>query len=254
MKQIPNLFTLLNLFFGCLAVIFTLQNGISVMYGPDGNQLVDMAERIWMASLCIGLAAIVDFLDGFVARLFRASSPLGKQLDSLADLCSFGVAPGMILYQFLRMSYMNQKDGVDISMIWLLPALLVPCAAAYRLGRFNIDQSQETSFKGVPAPAAGLLVASFPLIYWNAGNEWTVSLLLNKWFLYGFILLLCYLMVSRLPLMALKFKDYSVKSNLPKFILLAAAVVSAFFLKWLAVPVIFLFYIVLSLAFKNKTT
>jgi CDP-diacylglycerol--serine O-phosphatidyltransferase len=254
MKQIPNLFTLLNLFFGCLAIIFTLQNGISIMYGPDGTQLIDIPEKIWLASLCIGLAAVVDFLDGFVARLFQATSPMGKQLDSLADLCSFGVAPGMILYQFLRMSFMRQEDGVDISLMWLLPALLVPCAAAYRLARFNLDESQQMTFKGVPAPAAGLLVASLPLIYWNAPGEWTVALLLNKWVLYAFILLLCYLMVSRLPLLALKFKDLSMKNNLPKFILLAVAVASALFLKWLAMPVIFLFYIVLSLAFKNKTT
>ncbi|HTQ26827.1 MAG TPA: CDP-alcohol phosphatidyltransferase family protein [Puia sp.] len=254
MKQIPNLFTLLNLIFGCLALIFTLQNGISVMYGPDGTQLVDMPEKIWMASLFIGLAALVDFLDGFVARLFKATSPMGKQLDSLADLVSFGVAPGMLMYQFLRMSYMKQVDGVDIAVIWLLPALLLPCAAAYRLARFNLDDSQQDGFKGVPVPAVGLLVASFPLIYWNVDSEWIVSMLLNKWVLYGLLILLSYLMVSRLPLLALKFKDLSVKNNFPRFLLLVTAIVALIFLKWLAMPVIFVFYIVLSLFFKNQAT
>jgi CDP-diacylglycerol--serine O-phosphatidyltransferase len=165
MKQVPNLLTLLNLFFGCLAVIFILQTGISIMYSADGAQLVDMPEKIWMASLFIGLAALADFLDGFAARLFKSDSLLGKELDSLADVVSFGVAPGMILYQFLRMSFMRQENGLDVSLLWLLPALLIPCAGAYRLARFNLDHSQQYGFKGIPIPAVGLMIASFPLIY-----------------------------------------------------------------------------------------
>ena len=254
MKQIPNLFTLLNLFFGCLAVIFILQNGINIVNGTDGTQLVSMPEKIWLASLCIGLAAFVDFLDGFVARMFKVSSQFGKQLDSLADVVSFAVAPGMIVYQFLRLSFMQQENAVDASLWWLLPALLIPCAGAYRLAKFNIDESQQYGFKGVPTPAVGLLIASLPLIYWNANNETVIALLLNKWVLYGIIILVSGLMVSDLPLMALKFKDLSLKNNLPKIVLVIAGVIAAIFLKWLAVPVIFLFYIILSLAFKNKTT
>jgi CDP-diacylglycerol--serine O-phosphatidyltransferase len=252
MKQIPNLLTLLNLFFGCLAIISVLQNGISIMYSADGTQLVDMPEKIWMASLFIGLAGVADFFDGFAARLFKSDSAMGKELDSLADVVSFGVAPGMILYQFLRMSFMKQENGLDVSMIALLPALLIPCAGAYRLARFNIDNSQHHSFKGVPIPAVGLLIASFPLIYWNADNESIVSLLLNKWILYGIIFLLSYLMISNLRLMAFKFKDFTLKNNLPRFILFLIAVIAAIFLHWLSVPVIFIFYIILSLAFKNK--
>jgi|SRR5579871_2023573 len=254
MKQIPNLFTLLNLFFGCIAIVFILQNGISVMYGPDGSQLIDMPEKIWMASLFMGLAALVDFLDGFVARLFKATSDKGKQLDSLADAVSFGAAPGMILYQFLRMSFMKQENGVDVSMLWLLPAFILPCAAVYRLAKFNLDNSQQYSFKGVPTPAAGLLIASFPLIYWNTNNELILSLLLNKWVLYAVIIVLSYLMVSKLDILSMKFKDYSIKNNLPKIILLAVLIISAVIFKWLAVPITFVFYIVLSLAFKNKTS
>jgi CDP-diacylglycerol--serine O-phosphatidyltransferase len=254
MKQIPNLLTLLNLFFGCLAIIAVLQNGISIMYSPEGQQLLDMPEKIWMASLFIGLAGVVDFLDGFVARLFKSDSAMGKELDSLADVVSFGVAPGMIIYQFLRMSFMRQENAVDVPLIFLLPALLIPCGAAYRLAKFNLDTSQRYSFKGVPTPAVGLLIASFPLIYWNADNETVVDLLLNKWLLYAIIIFLVFCMVSNLPLMAFKFKDFSLKNNLPKFLLLLIAVVSVVFLHWLAVPVIFIFYIILSLAFKNKIT
>jgi CDP-diacylglycerol--serine O-phosphatidyltransferase len=254
MKNIPNLFTLLNLFFGCIAVIFILQNGISIMYTDEGVQYVGIPEKIGIASLFIGLAGLVDFLDGLVARLFKAVSPLGKQLDSLADVVSFGVAPGMIFYQFLRMSFARQANGLDVSVLLFLPALIIPCAAAYRLAKFNLDESQQYGFKGVPTPAAGLLVASMPLIYWYSSNETIIAFLLNKWALYGIIVVLAYLMVSDLPLMALKFKDYSLKSNMPKLLLLLLAVVAAIFLKWLAVPVVFLFYIVVSLLFSNKTT
>ena len=166
MKHIPNLFTLLNLFFGCIAVIFTLQNGITIMYNADGAQYVGIPEKMGIAALFIGLAGLIDFLDGLVARIFKATSPIGKQLDSLADVVSFGVAPGMILYQFLRMSFARQENGLDISPVWFLPALLFPCAAAFRLARFNVDDTQRYGFKGVPVPAAGILVASLPLIYW----------------------------------------------------------------------------------------
>src|SRR5580765_764371 len=117
MKHIPNLFTLLNLFFGCCAIVFLLQNGITIFYNGDNPELVDIPEKTLMASLFIGLAALVDFVDGFIARLFKATSAMGKQLDSLADVVSFGVAPGMILYQFLRLSYAKEEDGLDVSLV-----------------------------------------------------------------------------------------------------------------------------------------
>ena len=146
MKNIPNLFTLLNLFFGCIAVIYILQSGVAVTitYDPQGGQdaSIDIPETIAMASLFIGIAALVDFLDGLVARMFKVSSLMGKQLDSLADVVSFGVAPGMILYQFLRMGLEKEHNGLNISPVWLLPALLIPCAAAFRLAKFNVDESQ----------------------------------------------------------------------------------------------------------------
>ena len=122
MKNIPNLFTLLNLFFGCIAIVYTLQNGIVITADAEGALLLDIPEKIWMASLFIVLAAVVDFLDGFVARLFNASSEMGKQLDSLADVVSFGVAPGIIIYQFLRLSFAQEEGGINTSVLWLLPA------------------------------------------------------------------------------------------------------------------------------------
>ena len=254
MKYIPNLFTLINLFFGCIAIIYILQNGIIIVTNDEGAQWLEIPEKIWLGSLFIALAAVVDFLDGFVARLFKATSALGKQLDSLADVVSFGVAPGMIVYQFLRLSYASTPNGVEIPIIWLMPAFFIPCAAAFRLGKFNLDDSQQYGFKGVPTPAVGLLIASFPIILHYLENPDAISLMQNKWLWYGIIAALCYLMVSNLPLMALKFKNFSVKSNLPKLILLLAAIIAAVLLKWMAVPVVFILYIILSLAFKNKTT
>jgi CDP-diacylglycerol---serine O-phosphatidyltransferase len=250
-NYIPNIFTLLNLICGCIAITYILQNGITI--GVDG-QSISIPEKMWMASLFIGIAAVVDFLDGFVARLFNASSEMGKQLDSLADVVSFGVAPSMIVYQFLRMSFVSEENGLNTPLLFLFPAFIIAAAGAYRLARFNLDTMQSYGFKGVPIPAAGLLLASLPLIYWNTNSEFLNNLLTNKWFLYALIVLVSGLMVSKLPLMALKFKNVSLKDNLPKYLIVLFTIIAAIFLQWLAVPVVFIAYIILSLAFKNKTT
>ena len=252
MKQIPNIFTLLNLFFGCIAIVYALQNGIDIEYSNTEFPIIKLTEKIYYASLFIAIAAVIDFLDGFVARLLKVPSEMGKQLDSLADVVSFGVAPGIILYQFLRMGFIRENEGLETSMAWLWPAFIYSCAGAYRLARFNIDTSQSYGFKGVPIPAAGLVVASLPLIYWYSDNETVINLLCNQWFLYGVILILSLLMVSRLPMMALKFQDYSLKNNMPKIILLAIAIIAAVFLKWAAVPAVFIAYIILSLVLNKK--
>lgn len=263
MKQIPNIFTLLNLFLGCVAIVYIVQPGLAPVFtntnegylaagtNAEGSQFVSIPQQAVFASICIGLAAVVDFLDGFVARLFKATSELGKQLDSLADVVSFGVAPGMIAYEFLRMSFAQQADGINVNMLWIIPAFLLPCAGAYRLARFNIDTEQSYGFKGVPIPAAGLLIASFPLIYWSSGLEWVTSLLINKWFWYAIIAVVSWLMVSTLPMMALKFKNLTVKDNWPKFLLVGIAIVAGIFLGWLAVPVVFFIYVLLSLLIKQ---
>lgn len=253
-KQIPNLFTLLNLFLGCIAIVFALQTEtISIYVGEDLSTHYNVPEKLSVAAFFIFAAAVVDFLDGFVARLLNASSEMGKQLDSLSDVVSFGVAPSVILYQLLRISFIKEENGLETSIAWLLPAFIVACAGAYRLARFNLDNSQSYGFKGVPIPAAGLLIASFPLIlhYGNSFinvNDW----LTNKWVLYAVIAMVSWLMISTLPLMALKFKDYSVKNNMPKIILVLVAVVAALFLQWLAVPIVFIVYIILSLLFKQQ--
>ncbi len=252
MKQIPNIFTLLNLFFGCLAIVFILQNGIIINASADGTQLLDVPEKIWMASLFIGISAVIDFLDGFLARLLKADSEMGKQLDSLADVVSFGVAPGMIIYQFLRLSIAREDAGIDSSIAWLVPAFILPCAGAYRLARFNLVTGKQAGFHGVPIPAVGLMIASFPLIYWNVQIPWVTDLLLNKWFLIAVVLILSALMVSNAPMLSFKFTNLKLKENLPRWIVILVAVISAVFLGWLAVPLVFIAYVLVSLLFKNK--
>ena len=255
MKQIPNIFTLFNLFFGCIAIVLTLQTETVILYSNEEfTNSFNIPEKLAFAAFFIFASAVVDFLDGFVARLFNVCSEMGKQLDSLADVVSFGVAPGVILYQLLRISWMREQNGLDIPIIWLLPAFILSCAAAYRLAKFNVDTTQQFAFKGVPTPGIGLLVASFPLMLHYGGglidiNQW----LINKWVLYALIVLLSWLMVSNLPILSLKFKDYTLKNNLPKVILLVVALISIPILHWLAIPVIFIAYIILSLLFKNKS-
>ena len=150
-------------------------------------------------------------------------------------------------------AYAQEPGGMDTSLAFTAIAFLVPAAAAWRLATFNLDPAQSTSFRGVPTPAVGLLVASFPLIYWNVFESWVGDyFLLNKWVLTGLIILLSWLMVSRIPIMSLKFKDYTIANNFPKLILLAIAIAAILFLGWFAVPVIFLAYLLVSLLFKKQ--
>jgi CDP-diacylglycerol--serine O-phosphatidyltransferase len=125
-------------------------------------------------------------------------------------------------------------------------------AAAWRLARFNLAPQSLQVFTGLPVPAAGLFVASLPVVYWNVELAWVVSLLLNAYFLYAVIGLLCFLMVSRIPLLTLKFSSFSWAANRPRYLLIALSVLSVVLLQWLALPLIIILYVLLSLLFKNK--
>jgi CDP-diacylglycerol--serine O-phosphatidyltransferase len=168
-------------------------------------------------------------------------------------MVSFGVAPGMILYQLLRISYAQDEAGLDTTMAALLPAFLFSGAVAWRLAKFNISTNQQYNFEGVPSPATALVIASFPLIilyrYFNLE-----TLFINRWFLYGTILVLSYLMLSRGTFIAIKFSDFSFKNNLLKYILISISLVAVVALQWLAVPIIFIVYVVLSLFSKQPKT
>lgn len=255
MKNLPNLFTLLNLFFGCIAIVMALQTeSIIIFTNEEFTSSFNIPEKLAIAGLLLFAAAAIDFCDGFVARCFNVSSDMGKQLDSLADVVSFGAAPGIIIYQLLRLSFIREENGLDTTLLPLLPAFLIPCAAAYRLAKFNLDSSQSYGFKGVPTPAAGLFVASLPLILHYGSSFGLAEWLVNKWVLYALVLVLSWLMVSNLPLLSLKFSEKTWQANMPKLILAGIALVSAFILHWLAVPVVFVAYIILSLALNKKST
>lgn len=258
MKQIPNIVTLLNLVCGCIAIVYLLQNGIAIVEtgatadNPLGQQLTLLPERIYLAPLFIGIAAVVDFFDGFIARATKGCSEMGKQLDSLADLVSFGVAPAIIIYQLLRLSLAKETDGLEASMLWLAPAFVLAAAAAYRLAKFNLDTRQSHAFRGTPVPSVGLAVASFPLIYWTSNTEWVLNLLTNKWFLYTVVLALSWLMVSDIPIMSNKPKNKTINGLLPQISLLVIGIIAALLLQWLSVPVIFCCFVGLSLIFKKQ--
>ncbi|MGX5820447.1 CDP-alcohol phosphatidyltransferase family protein [Chitinophaga lutea] len=252
-KQIPNILTLSNLFCGCLALIFILHAPEYIAEFNGAEYTVINPEPVYWASGLVVLAGIIDFFDGFAARLLKVSSPLGKELDSLADVVSFGVVPGMILFRLLRSAYFQDPDVFDVSYLNLAPALLVPCFAAYRLAVFNLDTRQSEHFIGVPTPAVGFLVASFPLIMLTDPFH-LAHWLQNVWVLYIIIFLLCYLMVSPHPMISLKFKNFSVKDNWPRFLLVVLTLVSIPVLRYAAVPFVFAVYVGLSLLVPPKNT
>lgn len=246
-KKIPILFTLLNLFTGALAIIFALQTDAIII--TQDEHLVgsfNIPEGMAWAGICIMIAAIVDFLDGFLARLMNATSELGKQLDSLSDVVSFGVAPAVLLYQLLRLSYAREPGGIYTPIIYLLPTILLACAAAYRLGKFNISTDQQHSFRGVPVPAVGILIASLPLILHFNNYPFVNGIIVNKWIIYISIVVLSYLMVSNHRIIALKSAIFELKKNVLLIVLAVLVVVAAVSLKWLSIPIIFVLYILFS--------
>jgi len=251
MKQIPNILTLANLFCGCMAIIFVLYapETLTELNGVDYS--VTNPAPVYWASVFVVLAGVFDLFDGMVARMLKVSSPVGKELDSLADVVSFGVVPGMILFRILRSAYMQQPNIFDVSYVNLAPALLVPCFAAYRLAKFNLDTRQSENFIGMPTPAVGLLVASFPLIMLY--DQYNVAHYLgNIWIIYAIIAVLCYLMVAEIPMISMKFKKLKAKENLPRFLVIAIVIVSIPVFKFLAVPIIFASYVILSLVMPPK--
>lgn len=244
MKQIPNLFTLLNLFFGCIAIVLILQYNQNEGLNLSGISLM-------LGCLFIFLSAVIDFLDGFVARLFKATSSMGEQLDSLVDAVSFGVAPAMILFKMLEISFASNPE-IGTSFWYQVPAFILPCAAAWRLAKFNLDKEQTYYFKGVPTPAAGLFVASLPLA---RVGKWDMEVLYQSSFIiYAIILVLSFLMVSNIPMMSMKFKSKLLKDNLDKVLIAAIAIIAAIIFQWAAVPIVFVAYVLLSLIFRPDRT
>lgn len=241
-KQIPNLFTLLNLFSGLIAVIMAF------------------SDRLIEAAFFVMLGIFFDFFDGFFARLLKVSGEFGKQLDSLADMVTSGVAPGIVMFQMLLMAttgkwfmelsceYKNWQNFGDSNWNYLpFLSLLIPLASAYRLAKFNIDERQTSSFIGLPTPALSLFVVSLPLILSSSDISFFTEILQNKYVLIGITLIGSYLLNAEIPLFSLKFKDYSWKINIAKYVFLILSVVLIIGLRTVAVPLIIISYVLISI-------
>jgi CDP-diacylglycerol--serine O-phosphatidyltransferase len=254
MKHLPNTLTLANLFCGCLAIVFILNAPVflNTVTGEDYYPVMGL-EQIYWGAILIGLAALFDVFDGLTARLLNVESAIGKDLDSLADVVSFGVAPAMILYKLLWFSYMREPGALDTPVIVIAPAFLIPCFGALRLARYNQNSSgQKLYFSGMPIPAAGLVIASLPLMQWFPSRLNTSFVLNNRWVLYGIILVICYLMVSKIKFLKWKAPGKGIAAWWPQMLIALVLLAGFPYLKFAIVPLAFVVYIILSLLFPYR--
>lgn len=245
-KYIPNALTLSNLFCGCIAAIFAVNNSFVA------------------AALFVFLGIFFDFFDGFFARKFNVQGELGLQLDSLADMVTSGLVPGIIMFKLLGLadaSWGNSSNNnllkplFEITESGFLPflGLAITLASAYRLAKFNIDTEQQSYFKGLPTPANALLIISLPLILKFQNNNLINAIIVNTWFLIILTLVSCYILNSDIKLFALKFKNYSFKDNVIRYVFMLLCIVLLIVLQFAAIPVIILLYIIMSVL-DNLTT
>ena len=242
-KQIPNIITSLNLLCGCVAIMFAVSG--------------DLVSASFFAFAGIFL----DFFDGLAARVLNAQSQVGLQLDSLADVVTSGVLPGIVMVQLLSEALTG--TSLDISVIFsdtanntsiesYLPftGLLIAVASGYRLAKFNVDTRQTTSFIGLPVPANTLLILSLPLIISFQASQQITELILTPWFLIIITLVSCVLLNAEIPLFGLKFKTWNFKDNAVRYLFLIASILLLVVLKFIAIPIIIFLYILVSLFWK----
>jgi CDP-diacylglycerol--serine O-phosphatidyltransferase len=230
-KHIPNLITLLNLFCGCIAVVFAFN------------------QNFEMAFLFVSLGIFLDFFDGFFARLFNVSSPLGLQLDSLADMVTSGVAPGTIMFFMLSNSLGLDNENLDLSnpKLWLaFLGFIITLGSCYRLANFNIDTRQTDSFIGLPTPANALFILSLPIILKNTDSLLVLGFLTNQWILLVVTLFSAYILNAEIPLFALKIKKFSVQKYKLQIGFLLFSIALLIFLQVTAIPIIIISYVLLS--------
>ncbi len=250
-RNIPNLFTLLNLFCGLVAILLSF----------DGR------SNLVLAAHFIYIAAVFDFFDGFAARALKAISPVGKELDSLADMVSFGVAPSVILFALLKGSMQVKQFAFALPtpvVLALLAPFLIALFSAIRLAKFNVDDRQKESFLGLATPACAMLVASIPLIsqfdtkdlllfpsldrniYFFVGTLFLGSYIVKPEVLIPLSVILSILLVVEMPMFSLKFKNFSFEDNKLKYIFLIVSILLFSVVQILSVPLIFVLYITFS--------
>ncbi|HER40841.1 MAG TPA: phosphatidylserine synthase [Salinimicrobium catena] len=239
-KHIPNSITVLNLLCGSIATIFAVQ----------GNLV--------MAAIFVGLGIFFDFFDGLAARMLNVKSELGLQLDSLADMITSGVVPGIVMFQLFRKALpryeataVDWEAGNDL-LEWNFPVLalfglLVTAASGYRLAKFNIDDRQTDSFIGLPTPANALLIISLPLILIFQPQPDLVDIILNPWFLVALTLFSAFMLNAEIPLFALKFANWSFADNKLRYFFLIYCLILIFLIHFAAIPVIIVSYVILSM-------
>lgn len=236
---------------GCIAITYIMNAPIKLYTDANSvNAFID-PQNLVMGSIFIGLAAIFDVFDGLVARMMNTFSPIGKDLDSLADVVSFGVAPGMILYKMLWFAQSSQQNALDMNTLMLIPAFILPCFAALRLATFNQDVSgQKKYFKGMPSPASGIIVATLPLILEYDKNDFIRGLILNKWFLYGVVIILSYLMVSKIKFLKWKAPGTGIAAWWPQILIVLTIVLGSFIIGYSAILLGVIVYIICSMLYK----
>lgn len=226
-KHIPNFITSLNLLSGCIAVV------IAIKYD------------LYLASFFICLSAIFDFFDGMSARLLNVKSDIGKELDSLADLISFGLAPGLIIFRLLSIS---GDVFLKINDFNILPffALIIPVFSALRLAKFNVDVNQTKSFIGLPTPANAIFMAAFPLILKYNNIAFFNELFSNSYFLIVISIIFSYLLVAKIPMFSLKISNLSWKDNKLRYIFILLSLLLMAVFRYSGIPMVIILYILLS--------
>ena len=237
-QNIPNALTCGNLLCGCLAIAKVFEGNLA------------------MASCLVGIALVLDFFDGFVARMLQVASPIGKDLDSLADMVTFGVVPGFMMFKLIGIAYMLTMAGPDNSAIATgsktFPlqylALIIPVFSCIRLAKFNNDTRQTESFIGLNTPSNAMVICSFPLILqYQPGMHFMVNTITSVWFLAIFTVVMSFMLVSELPFFSLKVKNLGWSDNKLRFILVGSSVALLVALHFAAVPFIILLYILISI-------
>jgi len=226
--NIPNFLTLINLFSGCLAIVFAF------------NFHLD-----WVP-FCIAISLIADFFDGMAARALKTPQGIGKELDSLADVVSFGVLPSVVIYQLLFQYWetVNMQESSNFALS--SPAFIIAIFAALRLAKFNLDQRQVSGFIGLATPAATIFVAGVLLVFLNNSLELS-EVIFKPFTLYGIIAVLCFLMIAEIPMFSFKLKSFGWKGNEIQFTFLLLVAVLIVTLKFAAVPLSVLLYVLLSI-------
>lgn len=237
-KHIPNIITLANLFCGCLAI-----KTLMIEYIGHGSSNKHFCIAFLSIGFYIILSLLFDFADGLVARLLNVKSELGAQLDSLADMVTFGVLPGFIMLWILK-----YRSGVEYEYFQYL-GLLITLFSALRLAKFNIDDSQTENFKGLNTPANTIFIISLVFI---DKDSWLGTIVFNPLCLILLIVSSCYLLVSNIPMFSFKMKNFNFSKNIHRYLLLIISIILLILFQLVALPLIIIVYIILSIIFKKK--